>query len=109
MAQIPVTPIFENTTMNAYYNSSNVLRSYFIAPIEGYVLHDTNLDQPVFDEETGEETGKIMLGYISYPASLTVMYNYDFTANPRQIYAVPANTVPENQIFNNGGPEHEIM
>lgn len=109
MAQIPVTPVYENTTMNAYYNSSNVLRSYFIAPIEGYVLHSSSYDTEVIDEETGEPTGEILLGYIPYPASITVGYNYDFVANPKQIYAVPADTVPENQIFDNGKPEHEIM
>ena len=109
MAHIPVTPIYENTTMEAYYNSSNVLRSYYIAPIEGYLLHDTQYDFPARDEETGEDTDVILQGYIHYPASVTVMYNYDFVVNPRQIYAVPADTVPENQIFDNGGPEHEIM
>lgn len=110
MAQIDVTPVYENTTMRAFYNNQNVLRSYFIAPIEGYLLHDALLDFPARDEETGEDTDEILKGYIPYPASLTVMYNYDFAANPRQIYAVPADTVPENQIF--GGtdePEHEIM
>ena len=95
--------------MEAYYNSSNVLRSYYIAPIEGYVLHSTGYDTEVFDEETGEPTGEIIPGYIPYPAYVSVGYNYDFDANPRQIYAVPQDTVPENQIFNNGGPEHEIM
>ena len=109
MAQIPVRPVYENTTMEAYYNNSNVLRGYFIAPVEGYLLHDTQYDFPVFDEETGEETGEIKKGYIPYPASVTVGYNYDFEANPREIYAVPEGTVPENQIFNNGGPDHEIM
>lgn len=109
MAQIPVTPVFENTTMEAYYNSSNVLRSYFIAPVEGYVLHDTQYDTEGYDPETLEPNGELVLGYIPYPSSVTVGYNYDFEANPRQIYAVPADTVPENQIFNNGGPEHEIM
>lgn len=109
MATIPVTPVYENTTMEAYYNSSNVLRSYYITPIEGYVLHSTGYDTEVFDEETGEPTGEIIPGYIPYPAYVSVGYNYDFDANPRQIYAVPQDTVPENQIFNNGGPEHEIM
>lgn len=107
MAQVPVTPIYENTTMNAYYNSSNVLRSYFIAPVEGYVLHDTRYDLPAFDDE-GNETGEIIKGYLPYPSSVTVMANYDFVANPREIYAVPVDSVPADQIFNNGG-NHEVM
>jgi hypothetical protein len=108
MAHIDVNAVYENTTMKAYYNNSNVLTAYRIYPNEGYVLHDNSYDQPVFDEETGEETGEIMLGYIPYPAFVTVGYNYDFTANPRQLYCVPADTVPENQIFNNGN-DHEVM
>lgn len=109
MAQIDVTPIIENTRMQAYYNSENILRSYIIYPNEGYVLHDTQYDQPVFNEETGEETGEIIPGYIPYPSFVSVWHNYDFTVNPRQLYCVPAGTVPENQIFNNGGPDHEVM
>lgn len=108
MAQIDVTPVYENTTMQAYYNSSNVLTGYFIAPIEGYVLHAKRYDTEVYDEETGEPTGGILLGYIPYPASIGVGYNYNFETNPENIFAVPQNTVPENQIFNNGG-NHEVM
>ena len=109
MARIDVTPVYENTTMQAYYNGSNVLRAYYIYPIEGYVLHVNSYDTEVLDEETREPTGEILLGYIPYPAFTTVPYNYDFTANPFNIFAVPAETVPENQIFNNGEPEHEVM
>ena len=88
MARVDVTPVYENTTMKAYYNNSNVLRAYYIAPIEGYVLHDNSYDQPVIDMETFEPTGEIMLGYIPYPTFVSVGYNYDFEANPREIYAV---------------------
>lgn len=109
MAHIPVTPVYENTTMEAFYNNENVLRSYYIAPIEGYLLHDTQYDFDVYDDETGEPTGEVKKGYIPYPASVTVGYNYNFEANPREIYAVPADTIPADQIFNNGEPEHEVM
>ena len=108
MARIDVTPIYENTTMQAYYNSENVLKSYYISPIEGYVLHVNSYDTEVIDEETGEPTGEIILGYIPYPAFTSVWHTYDFVTNPFNIYAVPQDTVPENQIFNNGGPEHEV-
>lgn len=108
MAHVVVTPVFENTTMEAYYNSSNVLRTYYIAPVEGYVLHAKRYDTEVYDDE-GNPTGEILLGYIPYPASITVGYNYNFETNPENIFAVPADTVPENQIFNNGEPEHEVM
>ena len=105
MAQIPVTPVYENTTMKAYYNNENVLRAYIIAAAEGHLLHDEQYDFPEVDEETLEPTGETLLGYIPYPAPVSVGYNYDFEANPRNIFTVPEGTVPENQIFNNGGSE----
>ena len=107
MAHISVTPIYENTTMEAYYNSSNVLRSYYIAPVEGYALHASRYDFEEFDEETGEPTGNIIEGFTTY--SITVGFNYDFETNPENIYAKPIDDIPENQIFNNGQPEHEVM
>ncbi len=105
---VDVTPVYENTTMKASYNDSNILRTYRIYPIEGYVLHASTLDREVIDEETGEPTGEILLGYYPYPAFGTVPYNYDFAANPKQFYAVPEDSVPADQIFNNGG-NHEVM
>lgn len=107
---VDVEPVYANTTMKASYNDENVLRTYRIAPVEGYVMHTTSYDREVIDEETGTPTGEIILGFIPYPASTSVPYNYDFAANPKQIYAVPADTVPENQIYNAGGNNnHEIM
>ena len=109
MAQIPVDPVYENTTMTAYYNSSNVLRAYFITAVEGYLLHDEQYDFIEIDEETGEPTGETMLGYIPYPAPVSVGYNYEFEANPRNIFAIPEGTVPENQIFNNGNSDNKTI
>ena len=83
---IDVTPYFENTTMQESYNSSNKLIGYCIYPCEGYVLHTSSYDEPVIDEETGKETGEIILGYIDSYVMLT--RNYDFEANPLNIYAV---------------------
>jgi hypothetical protein len=107
MARVPMTPYFENTTQEAYYNNDNELRSYFIEAVEGYVLHDNRFDERVVDPETGEETGEIILGYAS--GSISVGYNYDFAANPRQIYAVPRDSVDENYIFGGVNNDHEVM
>ena len=105
---IDVTPNYENTRQQAYYNNTtNELRFYDIAPVDGYVLHDKTLDVPEIDDMTFEETGNILLGYT--PSSISVAHNYDFEANPREIYAVLRNTVPENQIFGIGDKEHEVM
>ena len=105
---VDVTPYYENTRQQAYYNNTtNELRFYEIAPVDGYVLHDQTLDTPEFDEELMEETGNILPGYT--PGSITVPHNYNFEANPRQIYAVLRTTVPENQIFGVDDKEHEVM
>lgn len=104
---VDVTPVYENTTMQAYYNSENVLRGYDIRPCEGYVLHSSGLDFPEVDEETMTETGTILLGYTR--GLVTVGYNYDFEANPRNIFAVLESEVPADQIFGGGNNDHEVM
>jgi hypothetical protein len=103
------TSFIENATMTRrlYADSTEVMK-YRIYPNEGYVLHDTQYDQPVYDEETGEETGEIKKGYIPYPSFVSCSGRYDFAVNEREFYCVPTDTVPENQIFSNGG-NHEVM
>lgn len=102
-----IPPIIENTIMQkGIYNG--VHNRYYIAPAEGYVVHDNRLDMPELDENFNE-TGGIVLGYSegrkSVPAS------YDFVANPFEIYAVPRDTVPADQIFGGGNttPTPEVM
>lgn len=102
-----VTPIYENTIQKAYYNDENVLRYYDIAPVEGYVIHDKEYDAPVFDESIMDYTDEVIPGYTG--GSISVGYNYDFEANPREIYAVLRGTVPENQIFGGDNNDHEVM
>lgn len=105
----PMETLFENTTMyRRVDDTTNVLKGYRIYPIEGYVLHSTGYDVEVFDEETMEPTGEILPGFIPYPAFVQVGYNYDFEANPMQFYAVPQDSVPADQIFNNGSNDHEV-
>jgi hypothetical protein len=102
MAYQPVTPVYENTTMDGSY-MDGVLKSYRISPIDGYVLHDNTLDWDDEDQETGEVTH--VLGYTK--GSSTMGVNYNFVANPREFYAVPENSVPADQIFGGGNNEHE--
>ena len=103
---VDVTPYFENTTMQASYNSSNVLIGYRVNPCEGYVLHSTSFDEPVIDEETGEETGEVILGFIDSYVGLT--RNYNFETNPLEIYAVLKSEVPADRIFGEDN-DHEVM
>lgn len=98
-----VTPAYENTTMKKLY-IDGVHRTYNITPVSGYVLHDKGRDWSVINPETEEET--YYLGYTTGTASCPA--NYDFTANPREFYAVPADSVPADQIFG-GGNDHEVM
>lgn len=103
---VDVTPVFENTTMKASYSNSNVLIGYFVYPCEGYVLHSSSYDEPIIDEETGLETGEVMLGYIDSSVGLT--RNYNFETNPLNIYAVLRNEVPADRIFGEDN-DHEVM
>lgn len=99
-------PIIENTIMRRRL-LDGVARTIQITPIEGYVLHDNNLDDYLLDEETGMPTEEIVLGYKE--GEVSVRYDYDFIANPRELYAVPRDTVPENQIFGGVNNDHEII
>ena len=73
-----------NTIMQERYNDDGEKVNYIIAPAEGYKLHDNCRDEMVFDEE-GNETGEIIKGYTT--GIVTVLANYDFKENPRELYA----------------------
>ena len=93
-----LTPsMIENATMQKVTTENGVLIGYTITPNDGYVLHDKGMDEPVYDEETGDPTGEVRLGYRRTTASCGA--NYDFVVNPREFYAVPENSVPADQIF----------
>ena len=85
---VDIEPYFDNTTMQAYYNDNDVLRTFEITACEGYVLHASTLDEQIVDEETLEPTGEIKLGYTK--ATISVLYNYNFETNPFEIYAEPS-------------------
>lgn len=72
-----------------------VHKQYNITPVYGYVLHNNVRDWTQIDEETGEETfcRGYSTSYSSVPAT------YDFSENPNDLYAVPADSVPAEQIF----------
>ena len=125
-------PMIENTTITPVYNSDNELRGYEVSPDNGYVIHTTNYDTPVYDEETFEETGEILLGFTS--TYILLGYNYNFSTvvagtytytdengmevsipvnkvGRFEIFAIPESIVPENQIFGGGNndDDHEVM
>lgn len=105
---VDVTPYFPNTTQQAYYDDiTNVLRTYRITPVEGYVLRDNMGDwDDIIDFETMETVRKEAY----YRGSVSVAKNYDFEANPREIEAVLETSVPADQIFGgDGNNDHEVM
>lgn len=104
MAQIDVTPIIENTTMQVYENSAGVRLAYYIYPVENYVLHDSRKDWTEIDPVTNEEVVKE--GFTSYGVSVPA--TYDFEANPFNLYTRLASEVPSDQIFG-GGNNEEVM
>jgi hypothetical protein len=63
----------------------NNIKAYEIRPKKGYKLHEKSRDEFVVDE-SGSETGKIILGYTE--EVITASGSYDFEKNPREIYAV---------------------
>lgn len=102
-----IPTLIENTTMVKRVNDeTGALMSYRITPLEGYVLHGNSLDEVVYNEETGEETGEVIVGYTR--GSITVGYNYNFEINPFNIYAILESEVPVDRIFGGGDDWHEI-
>jgi len=111
MPRVDVTPYYENTTQQAYYSDAELtnLLTYVISPVDGFVIHDKELDMPEYDENFNE-TGNVTLGFTGGSISVAAA-SYDFEANPREIYAIPRSEVPapENQIFGGGDNDHEVM
>ena len=114
--------LIPNTTMQKWI-MDGVHKAYRIKPIVGYVLHANNLDEQLFDENTMESIG-VKFGYSPSGVYVTCGANYDFTAHTvidengntytaygnRDFFAVPENTVPEDQIFGGGSNnDHEVM
>ena len=93
MARVNVTPYFENTTMQVYYNSNNVLTAYYIYPCEGYVLHNNAYDEIVLDE-FGNETDEVMQRFTT--SFTTVLANYNFEENPDNIFAILRSEIDKN-------------
>lgn len=106
MARITVEARIPNTRMEAYYNTSNVLRTYFIYPLEGYALHDNAYDEPIRDEE-GNETGEVKQRFTT--SFTTVLANYNFEENPDNIFAILRSEINENQLCGDEtGNDHEV-
>lgn len=83
-----IETLIENTTMQERYNDNGELINYVISPIDGYMLHEKSRDEIVVDEN-GAETGEIKKGYTE--GIVTVLANYDFKENKREIYAADKN------------------
>ena len=102
-----IPSLIENTTMIKRF-SDGVHKTYWITPCEGYVLLDKELDLEITEPGSIEPTGEVILGF--YAGTRTVRYDYDFTVNPREFYAVLETEVPEGaEIFNVPSSDHEIM
>lgn len=90
-----ITPtLIPNTTVEKMFRDG-VHRQHRITPDDGYVLHNNVRDWTRQDEETGEEI--LYRGYSTVHSSVPA--NYDFSENPNELYAVPADSVPAEQIF----------
>lgn len=99
-----VTPSLIPNTIMKKRLLNGVHKTYTITAADGYVLHDNAGDWTDIDPITGEE----IVYKAFYSGTCTCAANYDFAANPREFYAVPADSVPADQIFG-GSNDHEIM
>ena len=77
--------IIKNSIMKERYNDNGEKVNYIISPQKGYLLHEKSRDEAILDEN-GNEMGEIKKGYTR--GIVTVLANYDFKKNPREIYAV---------------------
>lgn len=112
-----VEPSFiPNTTIIKSINNG-VHLAYRITPIDGYVLHDKTLDVYSSYDNEGNPLGEPLRGYV--PQTCGCGASYDFTVTTtidgytaygeREFFARPASEVPENQIFGDVEPDHEVM
>lgn len=77
--------LIPNTTMQKIFVDGRHTQ-YAIMPNDGYVLHDKDLDYYMEYDENDNGIGDMILGF--YAGTTSVRYDYDFTANPREFYAV---------------------
>ena len=84
-----IKPLIKNTVMQVRTDEEGKIINYTILPKTGYVLHTKSRDEIVVDEY-GNETGEIKKGYTK--GLVTVLANYDFENNIREIYAVKINS-----------------
>jgi hypothetical protein len=78
-----IPSLISNATMQLAYKDGTPY-CYWIEAVDGYVLHDSRIDEEEFDYETMQPTGNIIprfkLGSTTVPAS------YDFTATTNGTY-----------------------
>lgn len=79
------TILFENTKTEGYYNNKE-LTMYRITPNKGYAIHTVFRDRQIYNEVTGEPTGEVEAGFTK--SYITIRSDYDFEANPYDIYVV---------------------
>lgn len=95
--------LVENTTMELG-TENGLAKKYRITPNQGYVMHDNRYDSYNEYDEEGNGMGEPILGYRTSTASCAVRQlvadeNGNIITNIYDFYAVPASSVPRNQIF----------
>ena len=88
---------FENTIMKEIRDNDNKLIGYDISPDEGYVLHNSKLDNHNYDIETKEQKELLTKGYSR--SSCSIESNYDFDTNPYEIYAIKEDAVGDDGVI----------
>ena len=97
MPYIKVKARYDNTVMKEIQNSAGDLNGYDIAPIDGYVLHNSVLDTYYYDEETQESKELTSKGYSK--SSCSVEPEYDFDTNPYEIHAIKIDSIGDDGVI----------
>ena len=94
-----VTSIIPNTTMKVWSNLQEVPKIYYIYPVEGYALHDSEYDDKTYDEE-GNVVSVDLQRFTTLWTQVPV--TYDFESNPNELFTVSVSSLDENQLMGSG-------
>ena len=77
--------LIENTETQKCIDNDDTITAYLITPENGFVIHTKFHDDVIYDEN-GNDIVEKTLGYTA--SHILILSDYDFDANPYEIYAV---------------------
>jgi len=104
------TPFVPNTIMYEGY-IDGVLRLYSIQAIPGYVIHNGDSDYEDLDGNLvrAYTTNEMTLNALTYDFTQTTVIDGYTAYGQDELFARPADTVPEGDFIYGGGDNAEVM